>query len=50
VNIQRRAVGRTKYSLRNSEGYAVIEGGIPIGYVALAPAAPDEQLSIPSLV
>jgi len=39
-----------EYSLRNSEGYAVIEGGIPIGYVALAPAAPDEQLSIPTLV
>lgn len=84
----------SEYSLRNSEGYAVIEGGIPIGYVdavleddeavhsllvrvgnvfnhlvafpldsveaidpaaervyvALAPARPDEQLSIPTLV
>lgn len=83
-----------EYSLRNCEGYAVIEGGIPIGYVevvleddeavhsllvrvgnvfnhlvafpldsveaidpgaervyvALAPARPDEQLSIPTLV
>jgi hypothetical protein len=82
-----------EYSLRNSEGYAVIEGGAPIGYVevvlehdeavhsllvrvgnvfnhlvafpldsveaidpatervyvALAPAAPDEQLSILTL-
>jgi len=89
-----RSCWTSEYSLRNSEGYAVIEGGIPIGYVevvleddeavhsllvrvgnvfnhlvafpldsveaidpaaervyvALAPAAPDEQLSIPTLV
>jgi hypothetical protein len=87
-----RSCWTSEYSLRNSEGYAVIEGGIPIGYVevvleddeavhsllvrvgnvfnhlvafpldsveaidpaaervyvALAPAAPDEQLSIPT--
>jgi hypothetical protein len=89
-----RSCWTSEYSLRNSEGYAVIEGGIPIGYVevvledgeavhsllvrvgnvfnhlvafpldsveavdpaaervyvSLAPVAPDEQLSIPTLV
>ena len=89
-----RSCWTSEYSLRNSEGYAVIEGGIPIGYVevvleddeavhsllvrvgnvfnhlvafpvdsveavdpaaervyvSLAPAVPDEQLSMPTVV
>ena len=89
-----RSCWTSEYSLRNSEGYAVVEGGIPIGYVevvleddgavhsllvrvgnvfnhlvafpldsveaidpaaervyvALAPAAPDEQLSMLTLM